>query len=274
LRGRAASLSIAHVVRGVDPRGVDRLTTMMAVAVQRALAHAAIDLRARERDRVGLFVGQIKAATEAERELSSSIEERGLARLSAPAFSRVVLNACAGSVTRMFDLRGPVTAMTSGASSGTCVVALAADYLSQHHDVDTIIAVGASEAAEGATDDAEGACALVLTTRSELRPWAELTGWALGLERGEVGSRALGSERGFAEARTIEARDACSDRGGLGGALSCALAAESVRRGSAPLVVVMDDRTSTKAAVAFAVPSFIESNTPATTAAPTGDRGE
>lgn len=168
LWGRAETLRAAPELRGFDLRGLDPSAWMLLAAVQRALVSARVPEGRAVRERVGLFVAQTRLSPEAEQAYEASIAERGLAQLHAPAFARMVLHAAGGAVTRALGLRGAVTAMTTGASSGTSVLALAAEHLASRSDYDALVVAGVHELGpdDDPTRSLEGAAALVLVPAS------------------------------------------------------------------------------------------------------------
>lgn len=240
VQGRAQVIDPRHL-RGLDPRGLDLTTTLLIMATRAALTSAQRIVRADTRDRIGLFVGQTRVSPAAHVEFYRSIEQRGLARLNATAFAKMVLNAAGGATTRALDLRGATAAISSGASTGCAVVALGADYLSTHTDLDQLVVAGVHELSDDdGPEQAEGACALVLCACEE--PACSARGprvarWMVDAER-LVPHGALDADRVAPEA------------GAFGGVLACALAVQATLSGAGPQTV-SDTRGTLRATISF-----------------------
>ncbi|NUP11185.1 MAG: hypothetical protein HOW73_34500 [Polyangiaceae bacterium] len=252
LSGRA-EIDIARAVKGVDPRGLDTTTKLLAAATKRALDAAGLTLRGDARARVGLFVGQTHVSPAADREFHRSIAERSLARLNATAFAKMVLNAAAGAVTRMFDLRGASTAISTGASSGAAVVALGADYLASHGELDALVVAGVHELVGDEPEAAtEGASALVLSATPPERPAVALEAWAFGAT-GDAARcadrvvRASGDKDD--EPTRLDAATIAAGSGGFSGAAACAIAAQRALQGG--VHVVTDERGTLSVGLRF-----------------------
>ena len=143
--GAALEALLRELVPTADIRGCDRPGALLTAAVARALVSAGASVRGDLRDRTGLFVGLTQVSREAGREYRESVAERGLGRPSVGAFARLVLNASAGTCTRLLSLRGPTTTLTSGRGSGLLAVIAAALYLRERDDVDLLVAGGLDE---------------------------------------------------------------------------------------------------------------------------------
>lgn len=130
---------------GVDLRGFDPLSRLLTSATAECLRDAQIALRGPLRDRAGLFAALRRISPASAHELDDSVKERGLLRLSAPAFTRVVLNASTGAAARSLQLRGPTTTITTGDGGGLAALVLACDHLSLRDDADLICAASADE---------------------------------------------------------------------------------------------------------------------------------
>lgn len=167
-KGGAARLAPFHLealAPNADTRGLDQTCTSLAAAVALALSDAKLKVSGALRERTGLFVGTTNSSPAAWDEFRGSIRERGIAKVSAPAFTRLVLNATTGFSTRVFGLRGPTTTLTTGRGSGLVALAYAASHLALRTDADRLI-VGSVDEADLARDAAspDAAVALVLTT--------------------------------------------------------------------------------------------------------------
>jgi len=233
LSGRAQALRAAPELRSFDLRGLDPSAWMLLAAVHRALLAAKLPAERAARERVGLFVAQTRLSPLAVQAYETSIAQRGLAQLHAPAFARMVLHAAGGEVTRALGLRGAVTAISTGASSGTSVLALAAEHLASRSDLDALVVAGVHEL--GPDDDPsrslEGAAALVLVpARVDDGPAVRLEAWSLA-GPGDVRERPTRGERPGERAPSAS---------GLSGVLDAAVAARRVRLG-------IEDRSTTEA---------------------------
>ncbi len=132
-------------IAGVDLRGFDPLSRLITFATGEALRDAGLSLRGALRDRAGLFGALVRISAASAHELDDSVQERGLLRLSAPAFTRVVLNASTGAAARSLQLRGPTTTLTTGDGSGLTALVLACDHLALRDDADVICVAAADE---------------------------------------------------------------------------------------------------------------------------------
>jgi len=148
LDGRVPDFDIEGIVRGVDPRGMDPATRYLTAAAVRSLADAGIRVRGKLRDRAGIVVGTTTMSPTSAREFLGSIEARGLSRLSAAAFARMVLNAPAGSCSMSLKLKGPISTLTTGVGSGLAAVVYASQLLATRRDADLLVAGGFDELGE------------------------------------------------------------------------------------------------------------------------------
>lgn len=183
---------------GVDLRGFDPLSRLLTFATAEALRDAGLSVRGPLRDRAGLFGALVRISAASAHELDDSVKERGLLRLSAPAFTRVVLNASTGAAARSLQLRGPTTTLTTGDGSGLAALVLACDHLALRDDADVLCAAAADEidaddlaAVERGERDpralrggaaCEAAACVVLGTSAVLPktgPYVRVAGWGL-----------------------------------------------------------------------------------------------
>jgi 3-oxoacyl-[acyl-carrier-protein] synthase II len=165
LAGRVPPFRIEDVVPTADPRGLDPSSRYLTAAAARALADAGVTVRGPMRERAGLFAGLRSASPHSVNEYKASVAARGLRHLSAPAFTRLVLNASAGACSKILSLKGPTTTLTTGLGSGLVAVVYAARSLAERRDADLLIAAGLDELDEPPPPDAEaceGAACLVL----------------------------------------------------------------------------------------------------------------
>jgi 3-oxoacyl-[acyl-carrier-protein] synthase II len=166
------------IVPSASPRGLNPSSQLLTAAATRALVDAGLRLRNAERDRTGLVVGATRVSPESARELQRSIEERGLAQLSTPAFARMVLNAPAGACSKLLMLRGPTSTVDTGEGSGLVAIAYAAELLAAHDAADLVLAgafdeIDPVEPTETVT--AEGASCVVLGITGDIA----LAGWGM-----------------------------------------------------------------------------------------------
>ena len=172
--GAVPDFDIAPLVPQGDPRGLDPVSRFLTAAAVLALREGGVQLRGALRDRAGLVVGQLNASPASQRAFRQSITEHGLPHLSASAFARIVLNAAAGACSKLVALRGPLTAISTGAGSGLAALVLAAELLSTRDEAELMVAGGADEQSEGM--GAEGAAMLLLSAG----PGAvNIAGWGL-----------------------------------------------------------------------------------------------
>jgi len=145
LAGRLPAGPVPRSLAGVDLRGFDPLSRLLTFATAEALRDAGLSLRGPLRDRAGLFAALSRISPTSAHELDSSVKERGLLRLSAPAFTRVVLNASTGACARAVQLRGPTTTLTTGNGGGLVALVLAANALAFRGDADVMCVASADE---------------------------------------------------------------------------------------------------------------------------------
>jgi 3-oxoacyl-[acyl-carrier-protein] synthase II len=175
---RLAPFRLETLVPTADTRGMDPSARALTATVALALADAKLTLTGKARERTGLFVGTTNSSPTAWDEFRGSIKERGLVKVSAPAFTRLVLNASSGTASRLLGLRGPTTTVTTGCGSGLLACVLAAMHLDSRTDADRLVVASVDEVdLDRDTGRSDGAAGLVLTTlpaESALR----LAGWA------------------------------------------------------------------------------------------------
>ncbi|MEZ4295571.1 MAG: beta-ketoacyl-[acyl-carrier-protein] synthase family protein [Polyangiaceae bacterium] len=263
--GTLASMPVPRSAAGLDLRGFDPLSRYLTFATAEALREAGVSLRGALRDRVGLFAALVRISPTSAHELDDSVKERGLLRLSAPAFTRVVLNASTGACARALQLRGPTTTLTTGDGSGLFALAMAASHLSLRADSDALCVAAADEIDR---DEAPsrlceaGACLLLATP--DLASPAEPPGSArvrlAGATLAGPFEREVATRRALSEAG-IEPGDRplseLSQEGPLVAAagahplIRAALAVQAVRAGERPFAVVSYENRSAAAAVVF-----------------------
>ncbi len=212
ITGRVPHFQIDHLVPTADPRGLDPTTCFLTAAASLALADGKISIHDRLRERTGLIVGTPRISPFNYQELKRSVSDRGLARLSATAFARIVLNAPSGSCSKLLSLKGPISTVTTDKCSGLTAIINAAQLLSERKDIDLIVSGGVEEANDLGLQDnneisqtpinpnayCEGAGCLVLASDSfkinrKEQKFIRMTGWGLAGpgRQGEAVERAL-----------------------------------------------------------------------------------
>lgn len=189
------------LVPTLDPRGLDKASRFLVGAAARALADAGVSVRGELRERAGLFVGAVATSATSTVEFRRSIEERGLAQLSATAFSRLVLNAAAGACCQALSLRAPTTTVTIGPGSGLLALLYAAELLSLERSADVMVAGSFDEPhmSAMARGETQGAACVVLASptlaaTSRRQAAVRAAGWAMGApgQFSATAERALG----------------------------------------------------------------------------------
>jgi 3-oxoacyl-[acyl-carrier-protein] synthase II len=150
---RVPPIPFARLVRGVDPRGMDTITRFLTTAAALALADAGLVVRGPLRDRIGLIVGAGRLPWDSADAFWDSIRARGFSRLSAPAFSRIVMNAAAGAAARTLSLLGPTSLLAGGPLGGLQALITAASHLAHRDDADALVAGAADELGPGMLAD-------------------------------------------------------------------------------------------------------------------------
>lgn len=184
--GRIAAGAAPRSVAGVDLRGFDPLSRYLTFAAADALRDAGLVLRGAARDRVGLFAALVRISPTSAHELDDSVQERGLLRLSAPAFTRVVLNSGPGACARALQLRGPTTTITTGDGGGLTALVMAAEHLAHRDDADALCVAAADEIDRDESPERlceAGACLVLAAGGAALSlskgPSLRLAGWGL-----------------------------------------------------------------------------------------------
>ena len=175
---RLAPFKLETLVPTADTRGMDPSSQSLTAAVALALTDADLKLTGPLRERTGIFVGTTNASPRAWDEFRSSIKDRGLVKVSAPAFTRLVLNSATGTASRLLGLRGPTTTVTSGAGSGLLALVLAAIHLDSRTDADRLVVASVDEVdLDRDTGCSDAAASLVLTALPQ-ESTVRLLGWA------------------------------------------------------------------------------------------------
>jgi 3-oxoacyl-[acyl-carrier-protein] synthase II len=221
----APSTPIQRDIPMADSRGMDPSTRFLATACARALANAGLKPKGAERDRAGLVAAVSGYSAESAAEFRRSIRERGLPKVNASAFAKMVLNAPAGVAATLLSLRGATTTLTTGRGGGAIAVAYAAELLS-HGGNDVLLAAAVDE-----RTSEDGAGALVMGISSG----PLLAGWAIG----QAGANMLPMALDRAGLASVDAT--FSDEGvphlSSGSIMACVKALEEVRAGKTAAVV-------------------------------------
>ncbi len=145
----------------IDLRGTDPSARFSLAACHAALVDAGVRVRGALRMRAGVFAGSSRVSPTSLLEYRESIERGGLSRCSASAFSRLVLHAPAGTVSRLLSLRGPTTTVAADGIAGLMAFAYASDTCMRRDDADLMLALAFDERSHG-THEAEGAACLCM----------------------------------------------------------------------------------------------------------------
>ena len=188
-----ASDRLSQSVPRTELRGLDVSARLLASAVTTALADAKLRPRSADSEDIGLFVGQTRVSPESAKAFAKSIRERGLSQLSAPAFTRMVVNSATGVCCRLFGLRGPTATLTTGPGSGLFALVLGANYLAWRGDVDHLLTAAVDERGEADTHD-DGAACIVLDAQNDAAP-VRLAAWALAADLDTAAAQALVTAR-------------------------------------------------------------------------------
>jgi hypothetical protein len=164
----------------------------LTVAAAAALRDGGVRVRASLRDRAGIIVGAYQLSPASAGNFTESIQQRGLPRVSAAAFARMVLNAPAGFCASTLALKGPMSTITTGPGGGLVAMIYASQMLATRSDADLLVAGGIDELPPQEGDGesghdgshAEGAACLLLTRSEALRRQAtgariRVAGWGL-----------------------------------------------------------------------------------------------
>lgn len=241
---RLAPFALESIVPTAETRGLDASAKALTGAVGLSVKSAGLQLKGATRERTGLFVGTTNSSPKAWDEFRTSIRDRGLHKASSLAFTKLVLNASAGTASRALGLRGPTTTLTTGQGSGLVALVLALMHLSTRDDADRLV-VGAVDEAdlERNPERLDAAAALVLSTTEG--HW-RVAGFGLaGPGQAQIAAARAESTAGITPQLRLERH---LDALAAGSLLSC------VRALSAPdttSVLILDDSIAASAAVLF-----------------------
>ncbi len=258
---RVTQCNIADFVPTADPRGLEPSARFLTAAAASAISAAGISLRGAARERAGIFSGLLRVSPEAGTAFDQSVDERGLARLSTTAFTKMVLNASAGACAKLLQLKGPTSSLTTGVGTGLSVLVYAAQFLSQRTDVDILLAGAVDEWSplDEGVDRAEGAACLALGKTLD-HPDARilLSGWGLaGPKQADLAiARACRMARLPCDEPLLlpETTDIWGTLDAAGPLFSCVAAVRVLGRNEARHVLIAQDRgDSVSAAVVLSV---------------------
>ncbi len=251
---RVGSFSFEELLPACDPRGLDPASRFLTAAAARALVDGSVSVRGTLRERTGLLVGQLRGSPASMVAFQRSIDLRGLLQLSPASFARIVLNAPAGFCSKLLSLRGPLSAVTTGAGSGLAAIILGAFLLSSRDDVDLMLVAGCDEhdpeeTAVEATADEGAACLLLASERGALhsqtdsvRAW--FSGWGLAGPDQLASASALAFRGSGVDPRTVATFSADVTRAGegVGEVIAVAAAAQALAAGEIPYALVTSHR--------------------------------
>jgi 3-oxoacyl-[acyl-carrier-protein] synthase II len=241
---RPTSQRLAALLPTADTRGLDPSSRLITEAAARALADADTSVRGRARERAGIFFATTRVSAESASEFQTSIDQRGLSKLSATAFTRMVLNAPAGACSRLLGLRGPTTTLTTGEGSGLAALVYAAVSLAFRGDADLLLAgaVDESDDEEMASGRADAGACLVLSTSPSTGPRIRISGFGLAgpgaLDEAIAHAREMAGPSG--EEPTLAAPPMLRGAEASGALLACVSAVEALRRGDATTRLIVN----------------------------------
>jgi len=272
LSRRAGECRLEALLPMADPRGTDPSTRFVTTACARALTDAHVAMKGDLRDRVGIVAAASSFSAESGNEFQQSIVDRGLQRLSAPAFAKLVLSSPIGAAARMLALRGPTSTITTGRGGGLVAMAYAAMLLvAGGKGVDHMIGVALDEVGhdDDRADAAEGAGALLFGHDSSPGTrLPRLVAWIIGAPGNidDVVATALGNRRsidvdlvltdgadvelrGFE--RVIDVTRAWGHAPSASGGVACVVATDMIRRDWARRVLVVTPGGGASVALLF-----------------------
>lgn len=200
LKGGVPAFDLSRLLRSAPPRDVDPSGQYASAAVALAIADAGIAVRGALRERTGLFTGNSRMPAKSAWDCRQSIERRGITGIAPGPFTRMVLNAPAGTAAKLLSLRGPLLVLSAGRGSGLLAIVRAAEHLAVRRGVDLLVAGGLDELpVEGQDGLLEGAAFAALASGiGDSGPRVRLDGWGL------AGPRAAGDAAAKALARVPE----------------------------------------------------------------------
>jgi 3-oxoacyl-[acyl-carrier-protein] synthase II len=172
-QGRVPVFALDDIVPSANPRGIDPLSSFLTAAAARALTDANVVLRGNLRERTGLVAGVNHVSSQSQTALRATIDTHGYRGMSAALFSRMVLNAPAGTCSKLLSLKGAFSTLSAGSAAGIVAIIYAAELLAKRAELEHMIAGGADEVRP--EYETEGAAMALLARAGTIR----LAGWAL-----------------------------------------------------------------------------------------------
>lgn len=125
-------------------RRLDQLGLLTLAATRLALQDAAFTITRAKSERVGMVFGTGTGPMETVTALSDTIIKEGPHKVNPRLFPNSVMNAAAGHACLAFQIRGPLSTVSNGCTSGLTALGYAADLIRQGR-ADVMLAVGADE---------------------------------------------------------------------------------------------------------------------------------
>lgn len=235
LDAKSTMEDLAAVLPRANPRAMDGAGRLLTMVSALALRDAGVEVRGTLRERTGLVAAITRPPADADAEFQKSVRQRGLARLSASAFARLVLVSPAGACCHQLSLKGPLSTLTTGAGSDLVALAYAAELLAGHDDADLMLAGGVFEGGgeDGVSRPRDGAVAVLLGAGESVPGHTiRVAGWSVGAPDSALEvSRAAMHRAGVEVAERFEASECEALAEGAGWAGACARATEALRAG-------------------------------------------
>lgn len=128
-----------------EARNMARFVQFAIVSTKEALAHARLNIKNTDPERVGVLIGSgIGSIRSAEEEYQKFIE-KGPSRISPHFIPKMIINEAAGNVAINIGARGPCTCIATACSTATDAIGVAMRFV-QYGDADVMIAGGTESA--------------------------------------------------------------------------------------------------------------------------------
>ncbi len=252
---RADTSALARDLPMVDPRGMDPSTKLVALALARAVAKVPALKNKDSRANTAILAATTRSSPATIREFSKSIRERGLPRVSATAFARLVPNAPAGAASRALALRGPLSTIANGRGGALVALALGANMIATRTHTLHAACVAFEEHADNESNFTEGAAALVVGREPSAVRVANFrifspTETADSLADAEAGDLVFTDSPHTSRVRTFDFTRAFGNSA-VASMFACVVAVDSIRRGDARRVIVASFGGAAGAAIVF-----------------------
>ncbi len=179
MMGAVQPFDLSAIVRSAPSRDIDPSAQYATAAVSLALADAKLTVRGSQRDRSGIFTGNTRMPARSANDCVTSMDRRGITGIAAGPFTRMVLNAPAGTCAKLLSLKGPLLVLSAGRSSGLLAIIRASQHLASRRCADLIVAGGLDELPVTLGElCAEGAAFAALTADESPSP-VRIDGWGL-----------------------------------------------------------------------------------------------